>query len=142
MDKIWWNEQWMGWPIGPQYSKSSNVDNAHLLQGKLLLIVGELDENVDPSSTFQVANALIKANKTFDLFVFPNGDHGVGRRGPLAEYGDRKQWDYFVHHLLGVEPPNRNTVAAAPARPNNGPGDAHGSLGGETWESILRSWKN
>ena len=43
MDKIWWNEQWMGWPIGPQYAASSNVDNAHKLQGKLLLIVGELD---------------------------------------------------------------------------------------------------
>ena len=48
MDKIWWNEQWMGWPIGPQYSASSNVDHAHLLQGKLLLMVGELDTNVDP----------------------------------------------------------------------------------------------
>jgi dipeptidyl aminopeptidase/acylaminoacyl peptidase len=111
MDKIWWNEQWMGWPIGPQYDSSSNVVNAHRLQGKLLLLVGELDENVDPSSTLQVANALIKANKTFDLFVFPGGDHGVGRRGPLAPYGDRKQWDYFVHQMLGVEPPDWNAAA-------------------------------
>jgi dipeptidyl aminopeptidase/acylaminoacyl peptidase len=108
MDKIWWNEQWMGWPLGPQYDSSSNVVNAPRLQGKLLLLVGELDENVDPSSTLQVANALIKANKSFDFFMFPGGDHGVGRRGPLAPYGDRKQWDYFVHHLLGVEPPDRN----------------------------------
>jgi dipeptidyl aminopeptidase/acylaminoacyl peptidase len=108
MDKIWWNEQWMGWPIGAQYDSSSNVVNAHRLQGKLLLLVGELDENVDPSSTLQVANALIKANKTFDFFMFPGGDHAVGRRGVLAPYGDRKQWDYFVHHLLGVEPPDRN----------------------------------
>src|SRR4029079_1232811 len=71
MDKIWWNEQWMGWPIGSQYDSSSNVVNAYKLQGKLLLLFGELDENVDPSSTLHVANALIKANKTFDLFVFP-----------------------------------------------------------------------
>ena len=113
MDKIWWNEQWMGWPLGPQYDSSSNVVNANKLQGKLLLLVGELDENVDPSSTLQVANALIKANKTFDFFMFPGGDHAVGRRGPLAPYGDRKQWDYFVHQLLGVEPPDWNVGRAA-----------------------------
>ena len=136
MDKIWWNEQWMGWPIGPQYAKSSNVDNAWRLQGKLLLLVGELDENVDPASTFQVANALVKANKTFDLFVFPNGDHGVGRRGPLAPYGDRKQWDYFVHNLLGVEPPNRNVMAAA----TNGTRSTGGSRDGETWGDIWSRW--
>jgi dipeptidyl aminopeptidase/acylaminoacyl peptidase len=110
MDKIWWNEQWMGWPIAAHYDSSSNVVNAHRLQGKLLLLVGELDENVDPASTLQVANALIKANKTFDFFMFPGGDHAVGRRGPLAPYGDRKQWDYFVHHLLGVEAPDWNGV--------------------------------
>jgi dipeptidyl aminopeptidase/acylaminoacyl peptidase len=68
MDKIWWNEQWMG-ELGPHYAAASNVDNAHRLQGKLLLIVGEMDRNVDPSSTLQVANALIKAKKTFDLLV-------------------------------------------------------------------------
>jgi dipeptidyl aminopeptidase/acylaminoacyl peptidase len=113
MDKIWWNEQWMGWPLGPQYDSSSNVVNAYKLQGKLLLLVGELDENVDPSSTLQVANALIKANKTFDFFMFPGGDHAVGRRGALAPYGDRKQWDYFVHQLLGAEPPDWNAGHAA-----------------------------
>lgn len=112
MDKIWWNEQWMGWPIAAHYDSSSNVVNAHRLQGKLLLLVGELDENVDPASTLQVANALIKANKTFDFFMFPGGDHAVGRRGPLASYGDRKQWDYFVHNLIGAETPNRNASKA------------------------------
>jgi dipeptidyl aminopeptidase/acylaminoacyl peptidase len=115
MDKIWWNEQWMGWPIGPQYDSSSNVVNAWRLQGKLLLLVGELDENVDPSSTLQVANALIKANKSFDFFMFPGGEHAVGRRGPLQPYGDRKQWDYFVHNILGVEPPDRNNVRVSGA---------------------------
>ncbi len=66
MDKIWWNEQWMGWPIGPEYAASSNVDNAAKLQGHLMLVVGEMDTNVDPSSTMQVVNALVKASKEFD----------------------------------------------------------------------------
>ena len=105
MDKIWWNEQWMGWPIGPQYSASSNVDNAHLLQGKLLLMVGELDTNVDPSSTLQVVNALIKANKNFDFLIYPGEDHNAGRGGQYADYGERKRFDFFVRHLLGQNPP-------------------------------------
>src|SRR5262245_18986474 len=141
MDKISWNEQWMGWPIGPQYPKSSNVDNAARLQGKLLMLVGELDENVDPASTLQVANALIKANKTFDLFVFPGGEHGVGRRGRLTYYGNHKQWDYFVHHLLGVEPPNRN--ALAPTGSDSTPDQKelpHGSLFAGAWSDIEAAW--
>jgi len=105
MDKIWWNEQWMGWPLGHEYAASSNVDNASRLQGKLLLVVGELDTNVDPASTMQVVNALIKANKTFDLLVIPGGGHGPG-----GIYGERKRNDFFVHHLLGVEPPDWNKV--------------------------------
>jgi dipeptidyl aminopeptidase/acylaminoacyl peptidase len=105
MDKIWWNEAWMGWPIGPHYSESSNVDNAWRLQGKLLLLVGELDQNVDPSSSLQVVNALMKADKDFDLVVFPGEDHGAGRSGPTASFGNHKRNDFFVRHLLGVEPP-------------------------------------
>jgi dipeptidyl aminopeptidase/acylaminoacyl peptidase len=100
MDKIWWNEQWMGWPIGPHYSESSNVDNAYRLQGRVLLVVGELDRNVDPSSTMQVANQLIKHNKDFDLLVIPGAGHGPG-----GAYGEHKRFDYFVRHLLGVNPP-------------------------------------
>jgi dipeptidyl aminopeptidase/acylaminoacyl peptidase len=105
MDKIWWNEQWMGWPIGPQYSASSNVDHAGLLQGKLLLMFGELDTNVDPSSTMQVVNALIKAGKNFDLLIYPGEDHNAGRGGQHADYGERKRFDFFVRHLLGQNPP-------------------------------------
>jgi len=105
MDKLWWNELWMGWPLGPEYAASSNVDNAYRLKGKLFLIVGEMDTNVDPSSTMQVVNALIKANKVFDLLVIPGAGHGMG-----GAYGERKRDDFFVRHLLGVEPPNWNTV--------------------------------
>ncbi len=95
MDKIWWNEQWMGWPIGPHYAEQSNVTQAHKLQGKLLLMVGELDHNVDPASTMQVVNALIKANKDFDLIVFPGGGHGSGG----SAYGQRRMVDFFARHL-------------------------------------------
>jgi len=112
MDKIWWNEQWMGWPLGPQYSASSNVDQAHRLQGKLLLVVGELDTNVDPASTLQVAAALIKADKTFDLLIVPGANHGAGRSDAYAPYGDRKRFDFFVQHLMGVPPPDWNKTPA------------------------------
>lgn len=105
MDKIWWNEQWMGWPIGPEYAASSNVDNAGRLKGKLLLYVGELDTNVDPSSTLQVVNALIKADKDFEMLVLPGENHTSG-----GAYGERKRYDFFVKNLLGVEPPAWNTI--------------------------------
>jgi dipeptidyl aminopeptidase/acylaminoacyl peptidase len=115
MDKIWWNEQWMGWPIGPHYSESSNVDNAYRLQGKVLLVVGELDQNVDPSSTMQVVNQLIKHNKDFDLLVIPGAGHGNG-----GSYGDHKRYDFFVRHLLNVTPPEWTTLdAAAPKSPTS-----------------------
>ena len=102
MDKIWWNELWMGWPIGPWYAEQSNVTHAKDLHGALLLIVGETDHNVDPASTMQVVNALIKADKDFDLLVIPNADHGQD-----GAYGDRRRKDFFVRHLLGVEPRGR-----------------------------------
>jgi dipeptidyl aminopeptidase/acylaminoacyl peptidase len=95
MDKIWWNELWMGWPVGPHYAEQSNVTQAHRLQGKLLLTVGELDRNVDPSSTMQLANALIKANKDFELIVIPGGGHGAGE----SAYGKRRRADFFVRNL-------------------------------------------
>ena len=108
MDKVWWNEQWMSWPLGPQYAESSNVDNAYRLKGKLQLVVPELDTNVDPSSTMQVVNALMKANKKFDLLVVPGGDHGAGGR-----FAQRLMFDFFVHSLMGVEPPEWQAPTAA-----------------------------
>ena len=100
MDKIWWNELWMGWPVGSHYKEQSNVTQAHKLQGKLLLTVGELDKNVDPASTMQVVDALIKADKDFDLLVVPGRGHGVGE----TSYASRRRMDFFVRHLLGIEP--------------------------------------
>jgi dipeptidyl aminopeptidase/acylaminoacyl peptidase len=108
MDKIGWNEQWMGWPLDEHYARSSNVDNASRLQGQVLLIVGELDMNVDPASTMQVVNALIKANKMFDLLVIPGGGHGAGRTNGPLEYGLRRQYDFFVRHLQGASTPDWN----------------------------------
>jgi len=105
MDKIWWNEQWMGYPVGPQYEECSNVVNAYKLKGKLLLFVGEMDDNVDPASTIQVANALIKAKKEFELVVLPGMNHTSG-----GKYGDRKRKDFFVRNLLGYESPDWNRL--------------------------------
>ena len=102
MDKASWNEQWMGYPVGPQYAESSNIDNAHRLRGKLLLIVGEVDSNVPPESTYRLCDALIRANKDFDFLMVPNANHGMG-----GAYGQRKMNDFFVRHLLG-EPPGPN----------------------------------
>lgn len=105
MDKIWWNEQWLGYPIGEQYKEGSNVENAHLLTRPLMLVVGELDDNVDPASTMQVAAALIKANKDFELVVLPGVGHTMGE-----SYGEHKRFDFFVRHLLGVEPPKWDEI--------------------------------
>ena len=95
MDKIWWNEQWFGWPVGPEYAANSNVVNAHRLQGKLFLAVGEMDKNVDPASTYQVANALAKAGKDFEYLVLPGAGHGVFR----TPYGRKRMEDFFVRTL-------------------------------------------
>ncbi|MEN6425470.1 MAG: prolyl oligopeptidase family serine peptidase [Phycisphaerales bacterium] len=103
MDKASWNEQWMGYPVGPQYAECSNIDNAARLKGKLFLIVGEMDDNVPPESTMRFVDALVKAGKDFDLLVVPGAGHGMG-----GAYGQRRMQDFFVRHLLGVEPPDRN----------------------------------
>ena len=108
MDKIWWNEQWMGWPVGSWYGENSNVDNAWRLQGSLLLVVGEMDKNVDPATTLQVADRLIKAGKDFDLLFVPGGGHGAG-----GKYGERKLMDFFVRHLTENQAPEWNRMADA-----------------------------
>ena len=100
MDKIWWNEQWMGYPVDESYKAASNVENAYKLIRPLMLVVGEMDDNVDPASTMQVVNALIKANKNFELIVLPGVGHTMGDK-----YGEHKRYDFFVKNLLGIDPP-------------------------------------
>ncbi|SEP45976.1 S9 family peptidase [Niastella yeongjuensis] len=107
IDKQWWNEQWMGYPVGPHYAAQSNITNAGKLQGSLLLIVGEADNNVPPESTFRFASALIRAGKVFDLLVVPGMGHSDG--GP---YGRLRKRDFFVRKFFGVEPPDRNSVVS------------------------------
>ena len=103
MDKASWNEQWMGYPVGPQYAECSNIDNAGRLRGKLLLMVGEMDTNVPPESTMRFVDALIKAGKDFDLIVLPGMNHTNG-----GAYGTRRLQDFFVRHLQAKDPPDRN----------------------------------
>ena len=95
MDKIWWNEQWMGWPLDESYARSSNKEDAHKLKGSLLLIVGELDTNVDPASTTQVVGALQKAGKTFDYMPIAGAGHGAAE----TPYGSRLRMEFLVRHL-------------------------------------------
>src|SRR5262245_44591107 len=116
MDKASWNEQWMGYPVGPQYAECANAESAHRLRSKLLVIVGEMDTNVPPESTLRVVDALVKANKDFEMLVVPGAGHGMG-----GAYGSRRQRDFFVRHLHGVEPPDRN---AGPPRRAETPGVA------------------
>ncbi|MFN0050736.1 MAG: prolyl oligopeptidase family serine peptidase [Planctomycetales bacterium] len=105
MDKIWWNEQWMGWPVGPHYAEQSNVTQAHRLQGKLMLVVGELDRNVDPASTMQVVDALVRADKDFDLVIIPGAGHGAAE----TSYGRRRRSEFLARHLL-EQPPTQDTA--------------------------------
>jgi dipeptidyl-peptidase-4 len=86
--------------VDQSYARSSNVNDAHKLQGKLLLMVGEMDRNVDPSSTMQVVNALIKADKDFELLVMPGAGHGVAR----TPYGARRLEEFFVKTFFGTDP--------------------------------------
>jgi dipeptidyl aminopeptidase/acylaminoacyl peptidase len=97
MDKIWWNEQWMGWPVDESYARSSCVTDAPKLRGKLLLLAGELDKNVDPASTMQVVNALVKADKNFELLILPGMGHGVLG----SAYGWKRLEDFFARNLAG-----------------------------------------
>ncbi len=111
IDKQWWNEQWMGYPPGTWYADNSNITHAARLRGRLLLLVGELDTNVPPESTVRLTDALMGADKDFELVVITGSDHTGG--GP---YGERRRRDFFVRHLLGVEPPDRN-APRPPVRP-------------------------
>jgi dipeptidyl aminopeptidase/acylaminoacyl peptidase len=81
-----------------------------------MMIVGEQDSNVDPASTGQVVDALVKANKDFDLLVVPNGEHSVGRSTGPIDYIARRQFGFFVRHLLDAPTPDWNAKPAPPLR--------------------------
>lgn len=105
MDKIWWNEQWMGYPVDSSYVKNSNITNAPLLKRPLMLCWGELDDNVDPATTMKVVDALIKSNKDFEMIVIPGAHHTMGEM-----WGEHKRYDFFVRHLMNVTPPDWSLV--------------------------------
>ena len=102
VNMAWWNELWMSWPVGPWYAQQSNVTNAHQLEGKLQLILGGMDHNVDPCCTMQVINALQAANKDFEFVFVPPGHHGARRNH--WQYTWRQLRDFMVRHLWNIQP--------------------------------------
>lgn len=102
MEKAWWPEMYMGWPVDSAYQLQSNITNAGNLKGKLLITHGGIDENVNPSATFKLAEALIKADKPFDMLILPSQRHGY--TGNYRKYFEKLRWNYFVEHLRGVKP--------------------------------------
>jgi len=110
-----WAEKWMGLLENrgddfTNYDSQANQNFAQGLKGKLLLAHGTMDANVPPNNTLLVVDALIKANKDFDLLLIPNAGHGYG---DAANYMTRRRWDYFVRNLLGVEPPGEYKLGPA-----------------------------
>ena len=102
MEKDWWPEMYMGWPVDSTYNQVSNITMAGNLKGKLLIVHGGIDENVNPSATFKLAEALVKADKEFDMLIFPSQHHGY--TGKFSDYFLKKRWNYFVENLLGAKP--------------------------------------
>ncbi|WP_291867185.1 prolyl oligopeptidase family serine peptidase [Maribacter sp.] len=102
MEKAWWPEMYQGWPVDSTYHKVSNITNAKNLKGKLLLVHGGMDDNVNPSATFKLVEALIKEDKEFDLLILPSQRHIYG--GKHRNYFMKKRWNYFVEHLKAETP--------------------------------------
>ena len=106
-----WGERYQGLLVREgatdNYTSEANQTYAANLKGKLLLAHGSMDDNVPPSNTMLVADALIKANKDFDLLIIPNARHGYRSAG---NYMMRRRWDYFVKNLLGAEPPKEYQI--------------------------------
>ncbi|MGZ3872713.1 MAG: DPP IV N-terminal domain-containing protein [Mucilaginibacter sp.] len=113
-----WGERYNGLTANANYAAQANQSLAKNLKGKLMLAHGMLDDNVPPYNTLLVVEALEKANKDYDLVIFPNSAHGYGSYSP---YMTRRRWDYFVKNLLGVEPPHEYVLKSKPD-PRNGGG--------------------
>ncbi|HTS28494.1 MAG TPA: DPP IV N-terminal domain-containing protein [Bryobacteraceae bacterium] len=119
-----WAEKWQGLlerkPDGTtNYDNQANQNVARNLKGHLLLAHGTMDNNVPPYNTMLVVSALIKANKDFDLIMFPNRAHGYGED---SNYMTRRRWDYFVRYLLGAEPPQNYELQPPPGGGRGGRG--------------------
>ncbi len=112
LDKAWWNELYQGWPVGKDYVEQANETIASHMQGHLLLIHGDIDDNVNPAETMRLVDALMTANKNFSMLFVPNMYHGPS--GPHAMYVVRRMWDFFVRYLLGVKPPENFQIHEAP----------------------------
>jgi dipeptidyl-peptidase 4 len=110
LDKASWVERYMSPEVGPHYDEQANRSLAANLVGNLLLVHGEMDENVHPASTLALVDALIQANRDFDLLIVPNRPHRLDN----DPYFLRRRWDYFVRHLLGLEPPAGYRIAEPP----------------------------
>lgn len=106
-----WGERYIGLLSGDNYEKQANQLYAKNLKGKLLLAHGTMDDNVPPGNTMLVVDALIKANKDFDLLMIPNATHGYGS---ASLYMMRRRWDFFVRHLLGAQPPKEYAFSPKP----------------------------
>jgi len=107
-----WGEKWQGLLDGENYNNQANQLVANNLKGKLLLAHGTTDSNVPPDNTLLIVDALIKANKDFDLLLLPNRSHGFA----AESYMIRRRWDYFVKNLMGAEPPKEYEMHAPPER--------------------------
>lgn len=105
-----WGERYNGLVENANYEAQANQNYAKNLKGKLMLVHGMMDDNVPPYNTLLVVEALEKANKSFDLVIFPNTPHSYGDYSP---YMTRRRWDYFVQNLLGAEPPKDYQMKAS-----------------------------
>jgi len=106
-----WGERYDGLAANSNYDAQANENYAKNLKGKLMLAHGLMDDNVPPQNTLLVVEALEKANKDYDLVVFPNAAHGYGGFSP---YMMRRRWDYFVKNLLGGTPPQEYQLKSKP----------------------------
>lgn len=105
--KAWWPELYMGYPAGKEYDEQSNYQLAKNLKGNLLLVHGDMDQNVNPAASMRLAAELIKANKDFDLILLPGKNHS---QAYYDKYLIRKRWDFFVKHLHEVQPPKEYKI--------------------------------
>jgi len=111
-----WGEKYQGLLVtnkdgSTNYDNQANQDMAKNLKGRLMLVHGTIDDNVPLGETMLVADALIKANKDFDMLIIPNVHHGYAAATP---YATRRRWDYFVHNLAGDTPPKEYELKAWP----------------------------